>query len=165
MKYFITCVVGVFLIAGVASSCLEPRAASNQETQPSPQFTSMRAPAYPLITIDPYTSAWSMTDKLYEDPVRHWTGTVHSLIGAIRVDGEVYRFLGEEEYPLKAIIPMAKDEVWDGFFTTRAPSSGWEQLTFDTKSWKNGKAAFGSSDMNAVNTLWDINEIWVRREF
>ena len=36
--------------------------------------SELRAPAYPLVTIDPYTSAWSMTDNLYDGPVRHWTG-------------------------------------------------------------------------------------------
>ena len=35
---------------------------------------SLRAPAYPLVTIDPYTSGWSFVDKLNEDIVRHWTG-------------------------------------------------------------------------------------------
>jgi hypothetical protein len=163
MKYFIRYVVGILFIGGTFS-CVKPGEDHSKVQAPS-SFTSLRAPAYPLVAIDPYTSAWSMTDKLYDDPVRHWTGKVHSLIGAIRVDGEVYRFLGKEEYPLKAIIPMAKDEIWDGSFTTRAPSSGWEQLTFDSKSWKKGKAAFGSPDMNVVNTPWDINEIWVRREF
>lgn len=34
----------------------------------------LRAPAYPLVTIDPYTSAWSTTDNLYDSPVKHWTG-------------------------------------------------------------------------------------------
>ena len=29
----------------------------------------LRAPAYPLVTIDPYTSAWSTTDNLYDSPV------------------------------------------------------------------------------------------------
>ena len=37
--------------------------------------SNLRVPAYPLVTIDPYISAWSHTDKLYEDEVRHWTGT------------------------------------------------------------------------------------------
>ena len=36
--------------------------------------SNLRVPAYPLVTIDPYISAWSHTDKLYEDEVRHWTG-------------------------------------------------------------------------------------------
>ena len=36
----------------------------------------LRAPAYPLVTIDPYTSAWSTTDNLYDSPVKHWTGKV-----------------------------------------------------------------------------------------
>ena len=28
--------------------------------------SDLRAPAYPLVTIDPYTSAWSTTDNLYD---------------------------------------------------------------------------------------------------
>src|SRR5882757_8086460 len=76
--------------------------------------TSLRAPAYPLITIDPYTSAWSTNDSLYNGSVRHWTGKVHSLIGAVRIDGVVYRFLGKEQMPLKTILPMAGDTPWEG---------------------------------------------------
>ncbi len=53
--------------------------------------SNLRVPAYPLVTIDPYISAWSHTDKLYEDEVRHWTGTEHSLTGVLRVDGKCYR--------------------------------------------------------------------------
>ena len=41
----------------------------------------LRAPAYPLVTIDPYTSAWSTTDNLYDSPVKHWTGKDFSLLG------------------------------------------------------------------------------------
>ena len=53
----------------------------------------LRAPAYPLVSIDPYTSAWSMYDHLYDGPVKHWTGAEFPLIGALKVDGVVYRFL------------------------------------------------------------------------
>ena len=34
----------------------------------------LRPPAYPLVTIDPYTSAWSTTDNLYDSNVKQWTG-------------------------------------------------------------------------------------------
>jgi hypothetical protein len=33
----------------------------------------LRAPAYPLVTIDPNTSAWSYSNELNADVVRHWT--------------------------------------------------------------------------------------------
>lgn len=53
-----------------------------------------RPPAAPLVTIDPYTSCWSMHDRLAGDWPRHWTGKVHALCGLVRVDGKPYRFLG-----------------------------------------------------------------------
>ncbi len=57
---------------------------------------ALRAPSYPLITIDPYTSIWSFTDRLNEDATRHWTGKEQGLLGVIEVDGVSYRFMGKE---------------------------------------------------------------------
>ena len=57
---------------------------------------ALRAPSYPLITIDPYTSIWSFTDRLDEDVTRHWTGKEQGLLGVIEVDGVLYRFMGKE---------------------------------------------------------------------
>ncbi len=54
-----------------------------------------RIPAVPLITIDPYFSIWSCTDKLYEDETRHWTGACNSMVGMIRYNGKAYRFMGK----------------------------------------------------------------------
>ena len=79
------------------------------------QKTELRAPSVPLITSDPYLSIWSPYDKLNEGSTEHWTGTEHPLIGAVRVDGKVYRFMGKQT--LEAILPMVEDEIWEG--TTR----------------------------------------------
>lgn len=55
---------------------------------------ALRAPAYPLIVIDPYTSLWSMGDKLAGDTVKHWTGKPNTLVGTAEIDGKLLRFMG-----------------------------------------------------------------------
>ena len=127
--------------------------------------TPLRAPAYPLITIDPYISAWSFTDNLFDSPVRHWTGTTHSLIGAVRVDGKTYRFLGKEDIPWKSVVPMGKDSFWEGKYTTQRPGNGWHEMDFNDAIWKTGKAAFGTPGTGFTSTPWESEHIWVRREF
>ena len=73
---------------------------------------TLRAPAYPLVSIDPNTSAWSASDHLYDSPVQHWTGKEFPLIGVLKVDGEVYRFLGAEDGEYSWLIPS--DDPWTG---------------------------------------------------
>ena len=64
------------------------------DNAPKHIVNELRAPAYPLITIDPYTSAWSSTDNLYDSQVIHWTEKDFPLTGILTVDGTDYRFMG-----------------------------------------------------------------------
>ena len=125
----------------------------------------LRAPAYPLITIDPYSNAWSFTDQLYDEQVKHWTGEKFPLIGVIYVDGKAYRFMGVEEPPLVTVAPMAEEVVWTGRYSFVKPKDGWQRPDFNDSKWNEGAAAYGTPDEATVKTLWegDDTEIWVRR--
>ncbi|MCH7408516.1 DUF4965 domain-containing protein [Belliella sp. DSM 111904] len=152
-------------IIAIIIACFTATACAPSSAQMEDTGASLRAPAFPLITIDPYISAWSTSDNLYDTPIKHWTGKNHSLIGAIRVDGKVYRFLGKEDIPLEPILPNAQYEPWSAKFVTEKPNDGWEKPDFDEASWKSGQAAFGTPNTGDTQTSWETDEIWVRRAF
>lgn len=54
----------------------------------------LRAPAVPLITVDPYFSVWSPSTTLNFVKTMHWTEKSNSIIGTVTVDGEKYLFFG-----------------------------------------------------------------------
>ncbi len=56
---------------------------------------NFRAPAVPLVTVDPYFSVWSGADNLYDDYTRHWTGKVNAMTGLCLIDGVAWRFAGK----------------------------------------------------------------------
>ena len=50
----------------------------------------MRAPAYPLITVDPYFSVWSTSNNLTDSDIKTWYSKTCFLIGKAEIDGKGY---------------------------------------------------------------------------
>jgi len=66
------------------------------------QAESLRPPAVPLVTFDPYLSIWSEADKLTDRDTQHWTHRDQPLASLIRIDGKSYRLMGAQPAGLPA---------------------------------------------------------------
>ena len=131
------------------------------------QPTDLRLPAVPLVVNDPYFSIWSPYDKLTDGSTRHWTDDQMPLLGLLRVDGKVYRFMGKEKpYVLEPVAGTVDIEPWRGKITRHAPGNGWEKSDFDDAAWREAPAAFGTQgEYPHVRTRWNEqnSDIYVRR--
>ena len=139
--------------------------------------TQLRAPAYPLITIDPYTNVWSMGDTLYADATRHWTGREQPLTGVLTVDGREYRFMGRDFTYMEMTAPNAEWGQWRGHVRTYKPDPGWALPDFYDSTWNYDKAGYGSTWADGEYIMvknefcrpgggsqWVLSDIWVRRK-
>lgn len=65
-----------------------------------------RPPSVPLVTHTPFFSCWSAADKLTDRWPTHWTGGTNAMLGLVRIDGKVYRWMGPNpNLPGKTEIP------------------------------------------------------------
>jgi len=58
------------------------------------EVLTLRPPAVPLVTHDPYFSIWAVADKLTETWPRHWTGRPQAMAALLRLDGKTFRLMG-----------------------------------------------------------------------
>ncbi|MGC3944057.1 MAG: DUF4965 domain-containing protein [Chryseolinea sp.] len=123
-----------------------------------------RAPAYPLITHDPYFSIWSATDEINASTTRHWTGSDQSIAGFVKVDDKVYRVLGSPERLYESVVPAADEKSYEVSYTETKPLDGWQNFDFDDSKWKRGAAPVGNNK-TTDKILWETRDIWVRRTF
>ena len=125
----------------------------------------LRAPAFPLITIDPNSSGWSYTNNLYDSSPVHWSDKKTPFLGVVKIDGELYRFMGTEELEMISLVPNGEDRSWNGQYTTNQPTDHWASMNFDDSKWSSGKGAFGTIENESLSkTNWTTDKIWVRRE-
>ena len=69
----------------------------------------LRAPAYPLITVDPYFSVWSPSNKLNESNTVHWTNSPNTISGIAKIDGKEFRVIGDTASDIPAMKQVLSD--------------------------------------------------------
>ena len=117
----------------------------------------LRLPAVPLIVNDPYISFWSPYDKLTDGTTRHWSNIKKPMDGLLRVDGKVYRWMGQQQtYILgNALLPMTSDRGWSAkaYIGSTPPATGitWAREDFDDSGWETMRGAFGCPYHGSTN--------------
>lgn len=87
----------------------------------------LRAPAYPLITIDPFFSVWSQSNKLTDEDTVHWTGRPNVISGVATIDGKSYRVIGKADDSIPAMKQLSAD--CNAFSTTYVFEESGVRLT------------------------------------
>ena len=91
-------------------------------------------------------------------------GKEHAMIGMIRVDDKVYKFMGEPSRQLKPILPTSEDKVLNSQYTIDKPADNWKEVEYDDKDWSVGKGMYGTKESDP-ETIWNTRDIWIRKSF
>ena len=64
------------------------------------------------------------------------------------------------------LVPSAQQTPAEWRYTTERPADDWFKPEFNDSSWKTGKGGFGTEGTPGavVNTTWNTDDIWIRRE-
>ena len=64
------------------------------------------------------------------------------------------------------VVPTSQKSPTTWSYTFQQPSEGWTAASFDSSSWKQGPAGFGTEGTPGavVRTTWNTGDIWLRRE-
>ena len=136
---------------------------------PYKQIT-LRLPSVPLLVNDPYFSFWSPYDNLYDGTTKHWTNQQKAMDGLLRVDGQVYRFMGtQRNTKLIAIAPMGNKGGYEAKVRsslTDAMVDTWMNLDFSEAGWNTQTGPWGSKgEYPYIQTSWggDNSDRYIRR--
>ena len=123
---------------------------------------TLRAPAYPLVTIDPFMSVWSWNDNLYDHSPMHWSNRAYPFTGVLTVDGEDYRFMGDQVDTWQSILPTGRAGAWEGRYTYDSAKKSGHAV-----EWQTGAGGFSSRENVVGFCQWpdDKPDLWVRRTF
>ena len=120
---------------------------------------ALRLPSVPLLVNDPYFSFWSPYNNLNDGTTKHWDNQQKAMDGLLRVDGQVYRFMGSQRSTkLMPIAPMGNKGGYTAKVRTSLTSaleSTWMNLDLNESGWSTQTGPWGTaSEYPYIKTNW-----------